>query len=454
MVAWSQEEWLSSSRTVSKSRASTAYRVVVSSRRATAEAPDDVRQRLYALAFVDEFAPLYALFTLWFVDNEVTTSQISVVFVVWAALAVVLEIPSGALADRIDRRKLIATAFALRAIGIAIWLVWPSMTGLLVGAVLWALHDAAASGAWEALIHDELEAIGDESEYGVVIARVGQFTHIGLAAGTLAASGLAQLGFGIDSIGWVNVAVHAVSIIIVLTLPDVRWAAAQSEGPTDGESVDEVSMTSWSAWRQTLSDGLAATRSDPRLLRLALLGSLLGGLFVIDEYIPLLARARGASDSAVPLIVVAVWLGLIIGGEVAARRPRLTGSSLATAMLLGTAAMAFAIAIDSPWALLVIAVGYGAVETTWVISDARFQAAAPRAVRATVTSVRGLGESLVAGLAFLIVAVRSDGEDPTPGMHWIIGLLALVSLLVWRWLPTQSAAPPDVNGRRSLHTEH
>jgi MYXO-CTERM domain-containing protein len=50
--------------------------------------------------------------------------------------------------------------------------------------------------------------------------------------------------------------------------------------------------------------------------------------------------------------------------------------------------------------------------------------------------------------------VRSDGDDPTPGMHWIIGLLALVSLLVWRWLPTQSAAPPDVNGRRSLHTEH
>ena len=79
-----------------------------------------MRRRLYALAFVDEFAPLYALFTLWFIDNDVTTSQISIVFVVWAALAVVLEVPSGALADRIDRRKLIATAFALRAIGIAI----------------------------------------------------------------------------------------------------------------------------------------------------------------------------------------------------------------------------------------------------------------------------------------------------------------------------------------------
>ena len=85
---------------------------------------------------------------------------------------------------------------------------------------------------------------------------------------------------------------------------------------------------------------------------------------------------------------------------------------------------------------------YGATEATWVISDARFQAAAPRATRATVTSVRGLGAGLVAGLAFLLVAVLTTGDDPTPGLHWVIGLLALVSFLVWRWVPNRSASPP------------
>ena len=402
-----------------------------------------MRRRLYALAFVDEFAPLYALFTLWFIDNDVTTSQISIVFVVWAALAVVLEVPSGALADRIDRRKLIATAFALRAIGIAIWLVWPTLTGLVIGAVLWAIHDAAASGTWEALIHDQLEAVGHEADYGVVIARVGQSTNVGLAAGTLAASGLLSLGFGINTIGWVNVAVHAASIAIVLALPDVRWVAAQDHAAQNGdagrvtsaESTGNEASTSWSAWWMTLRAGLTATRQQPELYRLALLGACLGGLFIVDEYIPLLARSRGASDTAVPLIVVVVWLGLIIGGEVAARRPQITGSTLASALLAGTALMAIAIALDTPWGLLAIAIGYGAVETTWVISDARFQAAAPRATRATVTSVRGLGEGVIAGFAFLLIALRSDGDDPTPGLHWVIGLLALISYLVWKWIP-------------------
>lgn len=413
------------------------------SRQTAATRPSSTRHGLYALALVDEFAPLYALFTLWFIDNDVTTSQISIAFIVWAALAVILEIPSGALADRVDRRRLIASAFAVRAFGIAVWLLWPTLTGLLVGAVLWAVHDAAASGAWEALIHDQLEAVGRAADYGVVIARVGQFSNIGLAAGTLAASGLIRAGIGIDAIGWVNVAIHGASIVLVLTLPDVSWVAAQDRAVSDTRSDETASPTAWAAWWTTLRAGLQATRRQPELARLALVGAFLGGLFVVDEYIPLLARNRDASDAVVPLIVVVVWLGLIVGGEIAARRPRITSSTLATAMLAGTAAMAIAIALDTPWALLIIAFGYGTVEMTWVVSDARFQAAAPRATRATVTSVRGLGEGVVAGFAFLLIALRSDGDDPTPGLHWVIGLLALVSFLVWKWVPNHSAAPRD-----------
>jgi hypothetical protein len=71
-----------------------------------------------------------------------------------------------------------------------------------------------------------------------------------------------------------------------------------------------------------------------------------------------------------------------------------------------------------------------------VISDARIQAAAPRATRATVTSVRGVGGGVVAGFAFLVIALRSEGDDPTRGLHRVIGLLALVSFLVWKWVPT------------------
>src|SRR5690606_32963018 len=45
-----------------------------------------LRRRLYALSFVDEFGPVYAVWTLWFNDNGITTSQISTVFILWAAI--------------------------------------------------------------------------------------------------------------------------------------------------------------------------------------------------------------------------------------------------------------------------------------------------------------------------------------------------------------------------------
>ena len=84
-----------------------------------------LRRRLYVLAFVDEFVPFAVVFTLWFADNGITVAQFSLVFVVWAGRALVLEVPSGMVADRVDRRRLIAVAFLLRGIGIAVWLVVP-----------------------------------------------------------------------------------------------------------------------------------------------------------------------------------------------------------------------------------------------------------------------------------------------------------------------------------------
>lgn len=109
-------------------------------------------RRLYTFAFLDWVGPLYAVYTLWFNDNGATTAEISGLFLFWAIVAIVLEVPSGAFADMVDRRVVVALALGLRAIGVVVWLLWPALPGLFVGAFLWAAHDALASGAWQALV--------------------------------------------------------------------------------------------------------------------------------------------------------------------------------------------------------------------------------------------------------------------------------------------------------------
>ena len=386
-----------------------------------------LRRRLYALAFVDEFGPVYAVWTLWFNDHDVSTSQVSTAFLVWALIALVFEVPSGALADRVDRRRLLAAAFTIRAIGISLWLVWPTFTGLLVGAALWAIHDALASGTWEAMIHDELTAIGEERRYPSVMARISQFSNLGVATGTLVGIVLLSERIGIEislaGLGWLTVAAHAGSITLVRSMPDVRWVTDVGEPVT------------FASWFRTLRTGIAEARRAPILAKLIALGAMLEGLFLFDEYVPLLSRARGGTDADAAVIVFVVWIALLIGGEVAARRPDLTGRVIGVGLLVGVAVTASSLLTDPVWTLALLAVGYGIHEIAWTPTDARLQERAPATTRATVTSVRGFGSATVSMTFFAVVAGMSEGDDPTRGLLAALGLLAIAAVLLVVWLP-------------------
>ncbi len=389
-----------------------------------------LKRRLNVLAFVDEFGPVYAVYTLFFVDNGVTTAEISVAFALWAAFALVLEVPSGALADLVDRRSLLAGTFVIRAVGISVWLLWPTFTGLLIGTFLWAVHDAFASGTWEAMIHDELTAVGASGQYGNVIARTSQASNLGVAAGTLAGAGLLAIDTSLETLGWLTVAVHAASITLVLALPSVPWGAA-----ADGDPDDDVDLpTGLSGWWWTLRTGVGEARTHPTLRRLVVLGSVFGGLFLLDEYLPILSRDRGGSDQAAPWIVFVVWVGLLVGDEIAARRPDLSGRVLGPLLIGSLGVTVFAFASDEVWTLALVAVGYAALEANYLVSDARLQAAASGATRATVSSVRGVGMSAVSMLILATIAVMADDGDPTPGLYVMVALLALSGLLAIRWI--------------------
>ncbi|MEM7322777.1 MAG: MFS transporter [Actinomycetota bacterium] len=396
-----------------------------------------VRTRMYAMAWVDEFGPLYALYTLWFNDNGITTAQISIVFLVWAAVAIVLEIPSGAVADLMDRRVLLAAAFVLRAVGIGIWLVFPTFAGALVGALLWATHSALASGTWEALIHDELEELGEASTYATVLARMEQFSDLGIAAGTVAAFGLLRVGASILALGWFTVALHAITIALVLSLPAVDRRGANGPAETVGQAVTD--------WWRTLTDGVREAAGNAVVARLVVLGAFVEGLFVFDEYVPLLGRDRGAADSIVPFLVLVVWVGRLIGSELVARRPDLGRAPVSAMLVVGVGAMFAGLLADSIVALALIGFGYFALQALWLISGARLQEQLSPERRATVTSIRGFGGGVVNTAAFLLIAVMANGDDPQPGLLIALGALLTVAVAARFLLPARSVLTTEAN---------
>ncbi len=380
--------------------------------------PTRLRRQLIGLGFIDEFSPLYAVLTVYLAENGLDAAQIALIFTLWAGTGIVFEVPSGALADRVDRRVLLAVSFVLRAVGISLWLIDPSFSTVLVGAALWALHSALASGAFEAMIHDQLAAVGAADQYQATMGRIHQASVAGIASGSLLGAGLLAVDVSFEVLGWFTVLAHAASIAAVLVLPKAGAIEDDPEGLT------------FASWWRTLRDGLAVVRRRPMIRRLLLLAALLEGTYLLDEFVPLVADARGAGGSTIALLYFVILLGPIVGDEVVVRvehlSGRVIGAILAGAYLVATAALL----VDAVPALAAIALAYGGHEIAWVVSDARIQAGIDDATRATVLSVRSLGAGVSGMATFAGIGALSSGTDPTPGMVVLGSVLVVIGLFV------------------------
>jgi len=113
----------------------------------------------------------YPVFTILFLDFGLTVAQFAILNAVWAATIVLTEVPSGALADIIGRKRLLvfATFTMIIEIGIISFVpkTDPSVIFIvfLVNRVLSGLAEAAASGADEAIAYDSLAAKGDPGQW-------------------------------------------------------------------------------------------------------------------------------------------------------------------------------------------------------------------------------------------------------------------------------------------------
>lgn len=383
-----------------------------------------LRRRLVAWAAADEFVPLYAVYALLFEDAGLTAASISIAFMAWSAAVVVLEVPSGALADRMSRRRLLAAATVVRAVGFTTWLVVPGLGGVVTGFVLWGVAGALGSGTWQALVWDELVRIGHTPAYTAVTARMSQAQGVAIAVSMLSAAPVVAL-VGIRGVAVLSVALHAVTLGLVLRLPEVR--------PVRG--VDEP--TGWTAWAATLRAGTAAATRTPVLARLVVLGAVLEVITVVEEYVPLLARDLGAADAIVPVLAVVPWVGNLVGAEVAARHPALASPVAAGLVGLGAVTMVVGARSGHPLGILGIGVMYATVQAVVVLTNTRLQEHAPDHARATVTSVRGFATELLAIGAFGLVGALSAGLGLPVAIAMMSAPLLLAALLTPAWLPSR-----------------
>ncbi|SCF13912.1 Major Facilitator Superfamily protein [Micromonospora viridifaciens] len=380
---------------------------------------------LYGYAFLTDFILLYPLYVLLFADTGLSVGQISSLFVIWSATGVVLEVPSGAWADAVSRRLLLALAPLLPAAAFALWVLVPSYPVFAVGFVLWGAGGTLRSGALEALVFTELERIGAADRYARLMGRA-RTAEVCAAAASGALAGPVLAAGGYPAVGAASVAAGLLAAAVATRFPEHRpprpapsadprldeYPSADpgldehpSAGPGSGEQPaaaaglavppSAADGSDEPGWLASLRAGLAEARAD-RTVRAALLlvpavTAIWGGL---DEYTGLLARDTGVTEATVPLLLLLLWAGMTVGGLLAPAGERLTTRGYAGLLVLAASALAAGALIGHPAGFVLLAVAFAAFQLATVLADVRLQARITGPARATVTSVAGMATDL------------------------------------------------------------
>jgi hypothetical protein len=367
-----------------------------------------------------DLVPLYAVYSLLFVDHGISASHISLLLIIWSATSFVFEVPSGAWADAFDRRHLLVVSAFVYAAGFATWLTWQTFAGFATGFVLWGLSSSLMSGTFESLVYDELVERGAAQAYPSLIGWAHSTAMVAnLAATALAAPLLAAGGYPL--VGWASVAICGGQAVLAATLP----VSLRARRPTHDSPLVETERAA-TRYLAMLRAGLAESRHQPDVRRVLLLAAAMVGLTAYDEYFPLVARGHGVGTADIPLLIAITVAGQAIGTALVGRTARLPARAVAA--LLGAGALLVSVgALVTPYAgFVAIGVGYGMLNNAMLVGETRLQDTITGPARATVTSVLGLLEEVVALLVYAAFAVGSH----VLGFPHLVALLAVPVLLV------------------------
>ncbi|CAL9323895.1 MFS transporter [Streptomyces sp. SudanB52_2052] len=344
---------------------------------------------LYGYAFLDDFVLLYPVYALLFADTGLSLWQISSLFALWSITGVLLEVPSGAWADAVSRRRLLWIGPLLTAVGFALWVALPSYGAFAVGFVLWGAGGALGSGALEALVYDELDRLGAAGRYARVMGRA----RAARLTGTVASLGLAGPVFALG--GYEAVGAASIVACVLTALTATRFPEHRVRPEASGDS-----------WAATLRTGLAQVRGDRAVRGALLLVPAVAAVWgALDEYTPLLVRDIGVAEATVPYLVMLIWAGVTVGSLLAGPAERLGTAGFAALLAGGALALAVGAASHSLAGIALVSLAFAGFQLAEVLADVRLQHRIDESRRATLTSVASLGTELATVATFGVYAL-------------------------------------------------
>lgn len=350
--------------------------------------------------------------------NGLDALQISSLLILWSVTDLVINIPTGVLADRYSRKTLLSIGQLLKGAGFVSWAILPTYGGFALGFILWGIGGTLEDGTFEALVYDELRTADQQNQYTKVIGQARSWSLIGDLAATVLASVAIMLSYGF--VFGASVGVALASALLIYSLPET----ARFEQVADKR------------YFSMLKSGISQSIRNKALLAIILLGGFIGGVYgSLEEYVPLLMENTGFNLPVISLAVAATVAIAALASLIAHRFAKL--STMAIMKLLALSGLALTgVGLIGNMGTIALVVTYTFLITLLgVVFEARLQHTITGGLRATISSVSGFALEITAVATYFLyglIAQRAGNIVAFRTFGIIITIVALLYLLLGR----------------------
>jgi len=332
----------------------------------------------YVAGYLRELVLIYPTYAIMMGEHGISPIELSALFVLWTATALVLDVPTGPLADRHSRKRLLVASNLVKGLAFVPWLVEPTFVGYALGFVLWGAGSSLGSGTLEAFLYDALRARGAEESFAKIYGRGIAANSFGVATALLAGGALAQHGYTVPLV--LSVAAPCAAALV--------FAFAFDEPPREQPQAH-------ARYADTLLAGLTAVRTDRSVAYLvAAFGALVSIYGTLEEYIGPYLKEKPSFDLAtLGAVYAAAFASRSIGVAFAHRLPNLSASAIAWIFAASALPLAATTTGHVVWVAIAFALYFASSAAGEVLVQARLQAQIDGATRATVTSVARMAQS-------------------------------------------------------------
>ena len=394
------------------------------------------------------FEPFMILFL---VEQGVSFLEVGTLYAIREIAVNVLEVPTGAVADALGRRRTMIASFAAYLVSFAFFWFGSTLGVFVVAMLLFSFGEAFRTGTHKAMIFAYLRLHGLEGHSNDYYGHTRAWSQTGSAVSALVAAGIVFVAGSYRSVFAFSMIPYALDLLLMTTYP------RELDGEVGALNLERI--------RRSFTDlvrGLREAARRPRALRSVLSAAVFSGYFkgTKDYLQPMIAAlaltlpfADGLTDRRrEALLVGVVYTFIYLLTSVAsrnsaglARRLRNPERALNWELLAG---LLLALVVGATRAAELALVPVIVFIALYVLQNLRKPVAVavvadrvPERVLATVLSVESQAQSILAALVAFIVGATAEAVSGNVGPGVAAAAVAGLLALPFLWLRGEEGAP-------------